>query len=83
MDEDFVLKIHDDGKSKSQSFEAHVDFDFIPYGYGRDEKEAIESFNKNLEAHIDGVNSVIQGLRESLIRKERVDCLGKKINEGS
>lgn len=47
---ELIIKIHDDGKGRCQSFEAYTDV-FPTKGYGETEEEAVEEYKTLLDAH--------------------------------
>lgn len=73
-----IIKIHNDGKGKHQSFEAWIeDFD-IERGYGETESQAISEYHKNV---IEASNKLtdLLSLPWSGFKREKVDWKGEPI----
>lgn len=62
------IKIHNDGKEKWQSWEVYVNEPLYMVGYGRNENEAFEEFQKE----VDQMLAVINDLKRSLPDAEKV-----------
>jgi hypothetical protein len=67
-----MIKIHNDGKGKSESFEAYSDYDVLP-GFGQTEEEAVDNYEKNVKDYI----SVLQSL--DYTERIVVDFNGKEV----
>ena len=68
------LKIYNDGKGKSQSFEAFTDV-FDCRGYGETEEEAIAEYKRLLSEHVNKLVTI------DFDDKVYVDFLGYEIDE--
>lgn len=81
-----MIKIHNDGKEKWQSFRASIDleihtkdsfqtFDFD--GYGKDEDEAIQNMKSNIGEAIKAIKNAYDSIDGMLIKQ--VDYKGDEI----
>jgi hypothetical protein len=75
-----LLKIHNDGKEKHESWEAYCDDIDCERGYGATEEEAVIAYRLNLYKLIDTISAVRSLLftQEGVSNKAYVDCHGNK-----
>lgn len=74
-----VLKVHNDGKEKIQSFEVWDDsIPDIDRGYGRTQTEALVSYQQNFEEYLRFVNDQYRKLVQNN-NPVKVDWMGREI----
>ena len=75
-----VIKIHNDGKGRCQSFEAWIEGIDVDRGYGASAPEAIECYRKNLSKLKSHIVSAWTDLGGGEFDTVNVDWAGNPVN---
>lgn len=73
------LKVHNDGKKKSQSYEVWCDDVICDKGYGASEREAMEEYKNNLDSLLVNVSNAYSDLIQGRHQNVSVDFMGEEI----
>jgi len=74
-----ILKIHNDGKQKHQSFEAWLDEIDCERGYGSTQEQAISEYKRELDSHQKKIFAAAQDLAGDSFETLMVDWRGQSI----
>ena len=79
-----MIKVHNDGKEKAQSFRASItmlDGDIFEIGYGKNEKEAMDNLRASIVVKMVEINNKFDYILDNFYAKdvEYVDYFGNRI----